>query len=142
MDGRFIYTGIRVRNLARSLAFYSGILGMKEASRGRMAHGGVYVQLTGPGGAQRLELNWYPRGSRFFTPFVHGEELDHLGFWCHDVRREFQRLARAGAKVAVRPWDEDGYVLAFVKDPDGNWIELLGKAPKRTAARARSHSQK
>lgn len=130
MDGRFLYTGIRVRNLERSLAFYTKALGMKEASRGRMAHGGVFVQLRGRGSAHRLELNWYPRNSPYFTPYARGEELDHIAFWCRDVRAEFRRLVRAGARIAVRPWDESGYVLAYVKDPDGIWIELLGKLPR------------
>lgn len=130
MDSRFLYTGIRVRNLERSLAFYSKAFGMTVASRGRMAHGGVFVQLAAPGSSHRLELNWYPRGNPFYAPYVRGEELDHIAFRCRDVRAEFRRLVRAGAKIAVPPWDEDGYVLAFVKDPDGIWIELLGKARK------------
>ncbi|MGQ0797981.1 MAG: VOC family protein [Methanobacteriota archaeon] len=131
MDIRFLYTGIRVRNLERSLAFYRKALGMKEASRGRMAHGGVFVQLAGPGSGHRLELNWYPRDNPYYSPYASGEELDHIAFWCRDVRREFRRLVRAGAKVAIQPWEEAGYILAYVKDPDGIWIELLGKPANR-----------
>lgn len=131
MTGRFLYTGIRVRDLERSLAFYSKTLGMKEVARGRMAHGGTYVQMAAPGSSHRLELNWYPRDNPYYRPYTRGEELDHIAFWCPDVRAEFRRLVRAGARIAVAPWEEAGYVIGYVKDPDGIWIELLGRAPKR-----------
>ena len=135
MDLTFTYTGIRVRDLDRSLAFYTKVMGMKEILRGTMNHGGVYVHLKGPGSSQRLELNWYPRGNRFARPYRKGEELDHLGFWVRDVVGTYRRLVCGGAKVAVRPWREGGYELAFVSDPDGIWIELLGRARKRRTAR-------
>jgi hypothetical protein len=38
-----------------------------------------------------------------------------------------------GATSAIEPWDENGYTLAFVRDPDGIWIELIGKTIKLTS---------
>lgn len=35
----FIYTGIRVRDLTRSIQFYTETMGMKEAGRGKMQAG-------------------------------------------------------------------------------------------------------
>src|SRR5213593_3294575 len=49
MKYRFYYTGIRVRNLNRSLAFYTKAIGMKVVNQGTMRHGGKYVQLVGAG---------------------------------------------------------------------------------------------
>src|SRR5881628_4042687 len=80
MKYRFYYTGIRVRDLSRSLAFYTKVLGMRVLSRGTMPHGGKYVHLLGAGSRQRLELNWYPPGTRFHSPYRIGEEMDHLAF--------------------------------------------------------------
>ena len=68
MKYRFYYTGIRVRNLNQSLAFYTKAIGMKVVNQGTMRHGGKYVQLVGAGSRQKLELNWYPAGSRFHSP--------------------------------------------------------------------------
>ena len=68
MKYRFYYTGIRVRNLTRSLAFYKKAFGMRVVNRGTMPHGGKYVQLEGAGSRQRLELNWYPPGSGSTLP--------------------------------------------------------------------------
>jgi lactoylglutathione lyase len=132
MDGKLAYAGIRVRDLERSLVFYKKVLGMEEILHGTMVHGGVYVHLKSPGSAQRLELNWYPRGSRFYRPYRNGEDLDHLALWCRDVHRVYRRLVRRGVKIAVEPFREGGYELAFLKDPDGIWIELLGRAMARS----------
>lgn len=124
MRARFRYTGIRVRDLERSLAFYTNVFGMKIIGRGTMPHGGQYVHLRTPGSQQRLELNWYPPGSRFYSPYRGGEELDHLAFVVDDVRAAFRELVRRGVAVAVDPAHSKGTEV-YVKDPDGIWIELL-----------------
>lgn len=124
MAYKFYYAGIRVRNLGRSLAFYREALGMKAVAEGTMPHGGKYVHLKTPGSAQRLELNWYPPGSRFSTRYRAGEELDHLAFVVPDVKAAYRRLLKKGARPAVSPKDSKGTEV-YVKDPDGIWIELL-----------------
>jgi lactoylglutathione lyase len=125
MKYRFVYTGIRVRNLKRSLDFYRKALGMKVTRRGKMDHGGVYVALRTPGSSQELELNWYPPGTRFATPYRRGEEMDHLAFVVDDVEHAFRELVRGGAKPAIDPAHAKGSEV-YVRDPDGIWIELLG----------------
>lgn len=125
----FTYTGVRVRDLERASRFYRKAMGMRVVNRGRMDAGGLFVHLKSPASSQVLELNWYPAGSRFHEPYANGSELDHLAFWCRDARADFARLVAAGAEVAVEPWDEGSWTLAFVKDPDGIWIELIGRKP-------------
>jgi len=127
---KFIYTGIRVRNLKRSVEFYSKTMGMKEIQRGKMHAGGVYVQLKSGDSEQELELNYYPPGKKYCEEYVEGSELDHLAFWCTDVRRDYKKTLAGGATSAIEPWDESGFTLAFVRDPDGVWIELIGKKVK------------
>ena len=127
----FTYTGIRVRDLKRSLAFYTKVMGFKKVTRGRMKAGGIFVQLKQPRSRQVLELNYYPRHTRYYEKFKNGSELDHLAFWERDVDRRHQELLAGGATRAVEPFSEGGYRLAFVKDPDGIWIELLGKERRK-----------
>ena len=126
----FRYTGIRVRDLKRSLAFYRKVMGLRQIDRGRMKAGGIFVQLRDPRSRQMLELNYYPRGTKYYERFKSGSELDHLAFWVRDVDTKYGELLTSGATKAVEPFSEDGYRLAFVKDPDGIWIELIGKDRK------------
>ncbi len=124
MRARFRYTGIRVRDLERSRAFYTEVFGMKEIGEGTMPHGGRYVHLRTPGSQQRLELNWYPETSRFYTEYRSGEEMDHLAFVVDDVRKAYRELVRKGVAVAVDPTHSKDTEV-YLKDPDGIWIELL-----------------
>ena len=127
---KFKYTGIRVRDLKRSVEFYTKTMGMKQTLKGTMHAGGVFVQLRDKDSEQTLELNYYPPGKKYCEDYVEGSELDHLAFWCKDVRAEYKKVLEGGATSAVEPWDESGYTLAFVRDPDGIWIELIGKKVK------------
>jgi lactoylglutathione lyase len=124
---KLLYTGIRVRDLEKSIQFYRKVMGMKTSRRGKMHHGGIWVELKSPGSPQRLELNWYPPGSRFYTKYRKGEELDHVAFRVTDVDRSFREVTAKGARPEVEPFKESRYAFAFISDPDGIWIELLGR---------------
>lgn len=121
---RFYYSGIRVRDLKKSLDFYTNALGFKVVSKGTMPHGGKWVQLRGKESEQVLELNWYPEGTRFYTEYTAGEELDHLAFRVKNVKKAYELLLDKGATPAVTPKQSKGTEV-YVKDPDGIWIELL-----------------
>ncbi|HTT73683.1 MAG TPA: VOC family protein [Thermoplasmata archaeon] len=130
MVGSYLsYFGIRVTDVERALRIYAGILGLQEISRGdRSADGGgTIVLLKDPFSGQKLELNWYPPGSRFAVPYTPGEGLDHLAFRVADIRATIARLAAAGGQLALPEYPVEpmpGFHVAYVKDPDGNWIEL------------------
>ncbi len=102
---KYFYTGIRVRDLERSIEFYGKVMGMKVTRRGRMHHG----------------------ESKFFTRYRKGEELDHLAFRVSDVGHAFKEIVAKGARPEVEPFREDRYEFAFASDPDGIWIELMGR---------------
>ena len=119
------YAGIRVTHLAKAVRFYTKALGLVELRRGRMAHGGVWVLLGDRISHQQLELNWYPDGSKYATPFSAGEGLDHLGFRVRNVEAAGRRLKAAGArKLEDFRW-KGKVVVAYYEGPDGVWIELI-----------------
>jgi lactoylglutathione lyase len=129
---RFWYTGIRVKNLEESIKFYTKALGFKVALKGKMtAHEGTYVQMRTPTGKQILELNYYPKTSKFWEEYVKGSELDHLGLYVSNVREQYKRLVELGCEPAVEPFTQGSWVLAFVEDPNGVWLELIGKGRKK-----------
>ena len=129
---RFLYAGIRVRSLERSVRFYR-TLGLRIRHRGTMEHGGQWVHMSMPRSSMRLELNYYPPHNRFFTPYRAGTEMDHLGFYVEDVEGWVRRMRRAGGKLPIPPFQETTQRLAYVTDPDGIWIEFFGPArpPRR-----------
>ncbi len=129
---RFWYTGIRVKNLEESIRFYKEALGFQVVMRGKMkVHEGTYVHMRTPTGKQILELNYYPEMSKFYEEYQNGSELDHLGLYVKNVREQFKRLMKHGCESAVKPFSQGSWVLAFVKDPNGIWLELIGRESKK-----------
>jgi lactoylglutathione lyase len=124
---RLIYTGIRVRGLDESLRFYTELLGMEvvEKREPTPPTDGEVVTLQSPDATQRLELNWYAEGIRFGSAYSIDEDLDQLGFEVNDRDEALAELETKGGEVLIRPGEIGGWREAFVKDPNGIWIELL-----------------
>jgi len=141
-DVQPLYTGLRVRNLQRSMRFYKA-LGFRQTMRMKTALG-EFAQLEHARSGFTIELNYFPKGSRVYESLRRGTELDHFGFEVGDVDSCVRRLCRAGGRVKSRPhncgiiihergaaqdnWEEGR--AAFVADPDGIWIELLGPSKR------------
>jgi len=87
--------------------------------------GGRVAWLTSKGSRQILELNWYPKRYRYGGR----SGLDHLAFEVGDASIAYRKLTQE-RKGAIRPFKEGKWVLAYIKDPDGNWIELGSRIPK------------
>jgi catechol 2,3-dioxygenase-like lactoylglutathione lyase family enzyme len=133
-DVKFLYSGIRVRDLRGSIAFYRA-LGFRIRARGTMAHGGKWVHLLFPGSHHRLELNFYPRGNRFYVPFRKGTEFDHFGFYTPDVAGWLRTARRAGARL-VEEFEDGKFRLVYVDDPNGVCLEAFGPTrPRKKKAR-------
>jgi catechol 2,3-dioxygenase-like lactoylglutathione lyase family enzyme len=133
------YFGIRVTDLERSREFYTKVFNLVE-----IAHGGndvqKYVLFKDRTSGQRIELNWYGNDSEFCTPYIPGEGLDHIGVRVKSLEVTLRRLASLGIFPATKelgaldkkgkPLNKDiwvlpsGHNIAYIKDPDGNFIEL------------------
>ena len=123
----FIYTGIRVKDMEKSLAFYTGILGMEivERLQKTIPTKGEVVTLRSQASSQLLELNWYSKESSFYSDYGNGDELDHLAFEVDDIDKWITRLESLGIDIIVRIKEVEGWNEAFIKDPNGIWIEFL-----------------
>jgi catechol 2,3-dioxygenase-like lactoylglutathione lyase family enzyme len=82
--------------------------------------------LTSKGSKQILELNWYPRNYKYGGK----SGLDHLAFEVNDAVAEFRKLSKRN-QGTIPPFEEGSWVLAYVKDPNGNWIELGSRLRKK-----------
>jgi lactoylglutathione lyase len=128
------YCGIRVRDLERSLKFYTELFGLKEVARGdhRKYNAGLFVLLRDATSGQKLELNWYPEDSIYAIPFTPGEGLDHIAFVVDDLKAAYKEFLEKGVEpTEISPSSFGGWV-AYVKDPDGNWIEIYQRGPKKS----------
>ena len=125
LKSKFTYVGIRVKDLQKSIDFYTKLLGMKVKGRSRIEQTkGETVGLESEEGGFVLELNYYDRESPYYAEYVVGEGLDHLAFNVDDLTKALEE-ARAGGYRIISEMKADGSRWAYVEDPNGIWIELF-----------------
>lgn len=128
------YIAIRVTDFDRSVRFYTSLFGFEAVGtvRSHPRLGSKILMLRHPRTGQQLELNWYPPGCRFATPYVAGEALDHIGIRVPDVPKMIERAREIGSvPVDLRPFldfpyqnESEGIRVAYLQDPDGNQVEI------------------
>jgi lactoylglutathione lyase len=124
---RFLHTMIRVRDLDKSVAFYSVLLGMKELRR-REVPGGKYTLCfmgydSNPDQAEiELTYNWDQS-----EPYTIGNGFGHLAVGVPDVAAACEAVKKGGGKVTreAGPVQHGTTIIAFVEDPDGYKTELI-----------------
>jgi lactoylglutathione lyase len=125
MKAKLTYTGIRVKDLEKTVDFYTKLLGMKEVGRSTItAANGVVVNLVSEEGGHSIELNYYSPESKFNTSYVPGEGLDHLAFQVEDLDKALEEAKKAGYPTVL---DMKGTSSrwAYIQDPNGIYIELF-----------------
>jgi lactoylglutathione lyase len=127
---RLLHTMIRVRDLEKSLDFYTRLLGMKALRKSDYPSGEFTLAFVGYGDetdATVIELthNW-PRKE----PYAMGEAFGHLAVSTPDIYGACARLAAEGVKIPrpPGPMKHGGSVIAFIEDPDGYKIELIERS--------------
>ena len=124
---QYLHTMVRVADLDKALAFYCGLLGLKEISRQDNEKGRfTLVFLAAPGDEDlaherkgpmvELTYNWDPE------VYTGGRNFGHLAYRVDNIYETCRRLMNAGVTINRPP--RDGH-MAFVKTPDGISIELL-----------------
>lgn len=133
------HVAITVRDMDRALAFYQGLLGCEVLGE-LMLDGGARKLVYLRAGAAQLELfaDRPPAGSSEDAGAGAGSPpsdppalgFQHVAFHTGDVDGVAARLRGAGVTFHVGPLDATGNVrLAFVRDPDGNLVELVSRLP-------------
>lgn len=125
MKAKFTYVGIRVRDLEKSITFYTKLLGMKVKSRSKIEMTkGELVSLESGDGAFELELNYYGKDSPYYTEYAAGEALDHLAFGVEDLNGALEEVRKSGYRV-ISEMKSNASRWAYIEDPNGIWIELF-----------------
>jgi len=125
MEAKFTYVGIRVKNMKKSVEFYTKLLGMKDQGHSRIevAKGDVAF-LQSKDGEVGIELNHYDSDSPFNTKYVVGEGLDHLAFGVKDLDAALRQAKKLGYKFLKEVRTEKSR-WAYIQDPNGIWVELF-----------------
>ncbi len=119
-----IYTSVRVKDLKKSVDFYTKYLGMRVVGKRSWVPGERVVMLLAKDSGQHLNLMHFSKSCMHYTPYKTGSELDHLMFDVADAKKLYVKLVANGAPVAMKLWEEKGFAMGFVKDPNGIWIGL------------------
>ena len=122
MPMRLAHTMIRVRDLNRSLAFYTGFCGLREVRRRDLGDEATLVFLTDEAGHYHLELTLNKDGREYEL----GNQFGHLAFFSDDLEAVVARVEEKGWWYRrSKPTSTSRYI--FVKDPDGYDVEILEK---------------
>jgi len=125
MKASFSYAGIRVKDMDRSIEFYTKLLGMKLMGRSRIEIAkGEVASLVSEGRGFPLELNHYDEGSEYGTGYSAGEGLDHLAFRVDDLEKAIAEAKTMGHPL-VADIRSDSSRWVYIEDPNGIWIELF-----------------
>jgi lactoylglutathione lyase len=129
---RILHTMIRVGDLDASLAFYTGVLGMRLLRRKEYESGRFTLAFVGYGDEEssaviELTHNWDTRS------YDLGNAFGHIALGTPDVYATCDAIRKAGGKVVREPgpMKHGASVIAFVADPDGYKIELIETAEAR-----------
>ena len=123
---KFLHSMIRVRNLEKALDFYTRLLGLKLTEERRLDDCTLYFLTDEESGVQ-VELTYNDE-----TPgdgYVNGNAFGHFAFYCDNLDEFTNKVTSMGYEYLYEPFDLNGKgsKIAFIKDPDGNEIELIEK---------------
>ena len=129
------HVALRVHDLERSLAFYA-LLGLNEAFRLHHDDGSLMLVYLHAGGDRFVEL--FPGGAAPSSNQAPGSFM-HLCLRVRDVRATVEHLRSSGVQIDIdTQMGLDRNLQAWVKDPDGNPVELMQldeQSPQRRIAR-------
>ena len=124
---RLLHTMIRVGHLQNSIDFYSKILGMKLLRQKEYPDGRFTLAFLGYGDEKdntviELTYNWDTNA------YEQGTGFGHLAIEVDDVYRATEKIREQGGEIIrdAGPMNAGNTIIAFVKDPDGYEIELIG----------------
>ncbi|MDO8341717.1 MAG: lactoylglutathione lyase [Cellvibrio sp.] len=124
---RILHTMLRVGNLQKSIDFYTQVLDMKLLRQQDYPEGKFTLAFIGYGDEATntvIELT-YNYGVDHYDL---GKGYGHIALGCDDVYATCDKIRAAGGKIVREPGPmmHGTTILAFVEDPDGYKVELLG----------------
>lgn len=125
---RILHTMIRVVDLKKSIKFYTDILEMNLLRQKDYPDGKFTLAFMGYGDESdeaviELTHNWDTKS------YTIGDAFGHIAIEVDDVYKACAAMKESGGKIIrdAGPMNAGSTIIAFVEDPDGYQIELIGK---------------
>tara|TARA_Y100001934_G_C11831387_1_gene530731 strand:- start:102 stop:509 length:408 start_codon:yes stop_codon:yes gene_type:complete len=130
MDGskfQLMHTMLRVKNLEKSIDFYTNLLGMTLLNKLDFPEGKFTLAFIGYGPEEthsviELTYNWDQT-----EPYNLGDGYGHIALGVRDIHGVCAALEKAGANIPRKPgpMKHGTTEIAFIDDPDGYKVELV-----------------
>jgi len=120
---KILHTCLNVTDMDRSIEFYTKQMGLKFVSRREVKQNNAEIAFLKDDAAGALELtHWRDKKS-----LSEGDNFDHIAFETKNIDGTVRELRAQGVTIAMEPFSLQGSSskIAFVNDPDGNWLELI-----------------
>ena len=125
---RILHTMLRVVDLKKSITFYTDILEMNLLRQKDYPDGRFTLAFLGYGKESEetvIELthNWDTDSYNL------GDAYGHIAIEVDDVYKACESIKQSGGKILrdAGPMNAGTTIIAFIEDPDGYQIELIGK---------------
>lgn len=121
---KLLHAMIRVKDINKSLDFYTNLLGLRPAKTMQLDDCKLHY-LSDEYGDVQIELT-----ENFQNPpegYTNGTAFGHFAFETESFDEFTPKLKKAGYDYLYEPFvlKGSGMKIAFIKDPDGNEIEII-----------------
>lgn len=122
---KFLHAMIRVKDLQKSLDFYEKLLNMTFVKKKRLEDCELYY-LEDEEHTAQIELTYNDDTPQ--NGYENGNAFGHFAFSVDSLDKFTEKLKSLGYEYLYEPFTIfTGTKIAFVKDPDGNEVELIEK---------------
>jgi lactoylglutathione lyase len=120
---------MRVSDMDRTIAFYTGVLGLEVVERKTSPRGSRLAFLAVPNSQELIELCSFPASG----PVTVQPDLVHLAFEVANLDEAIADLTAKGVPITDGPTHTaSGGRFLFIDAPDGYEVELIERPPGAT----------
>jgi len=122
---KILHTCLNVSDMEKSIGFYTNRIGLTFVSRREIKENNAEIAFLKDETGNAIELTHW----RDKKTLAEGDNFDHIALQVDDVQQSISSLRDHGVPIAMEPYSLKGSSskIAFIKDPDGNWLELIQK---------------